>query len=77
MEVVSVTPARVAGRDGFRIQLASRLNLAGSNVREGHVVYGVTGSQGVYLVRFEAPAIYYFEHYLPEFEAMIGTFKLL
>ena len=30
-----------------------------------------------YLVRFDAPAIYYFDHHLPEFEALLPTFKLL
>jgi len=77
MEVTSLVPARLAGRDGFRAELASRLNLGGSNIRERHVVYGLTGAQGSYLVRFDAPAIYYFDHYLPEFEAMVKTFRLL
>jgi hypothetical protein len=35
------------------------------------------GAQGNYLLRFDAPAIYYFDRYLVEFEAMVRTFKLL
>lgn len=77
MEVTSLTPARLAGHNGFRAELASRLNLGGSYIRERHVVYGLSGAQGNYLLRFDAPAIYYFDHYLAEFEAMVRTFKLL
>jgi hypothetical protein len=77
MVVTSLIPARIAGHDGFRAELASHLNLAGSHIRERHVVYGFAGGQGAFLVRFDAPAIYYFDRYLPEFEAMVGTFRLM
>jgi len=77
MQVVTLAPARIAGRAGFRAELASSLNLPGSMVRERHVVYGVASAQGAYLLRFDAPAIYYFDRHLPEFEALIGKFRLL
>ncbi|HEV7607294.1 MAG TPA: hypothetical protein VGO61_08150 [Steroidobacteraceae bacterium] len=77
MEVTSLLPARVAGRDGFRVELTSLLNLSRSHVRERHVVYGVVGSDRAYLLRFDAPAIYYFEHHLADFEAVVPTFKFL
>jgi hypothetical protein len=77
MEVTSLTPARVAGRDGFRAELAAHRIIDGTPMRERHLVYGVASPGGAYLLRFDAPAIYYFEHYLPEFEAMMQTFKLL
>jgi hypothetical protein len=76
MELTSLTPARIAGRDGFRAELTSRLILDGSRLRERHVVYGVAGPGGVYLVRFDAPAIYFFDRYLPDFEALLPTLKL-
>jgi hypothetical protein len=77
MVMTSIAPARIAGHDGFRAELASRLNLAGSLIRERHVVYGFTSERGTFLVRLDAPAIYYFDRYLAEFEAMVGTFKLM
>lgn len=77
MEVISLTSARIAGGNGFRAELASRLNVGGSLIRERHVIYGLSGAQGAYLLRLDAPAIYYFDHYLPEFETMVGTFKLM
>lgn len=77
MEVASLTAARVGGRDGFRAELASRLNVASSHRRERHLVYGVAGSSRTYLLRFDAPAIYYFEHHVAEFEAAVATFELL
>jgi hypothetical protein len=77
MEVTSLLPAKVAGRDGFRVELTSLLNLSRSEVHERHLVYGVIGPDRAYLLRFDAPAIYYFEHHLAEFEALVPTFKLL
>ena len=77
MTLTSLTPARIAGHDGFRAELASRLNLAGSYIRERHVVYGIASERGTFLVRLDAPTIYYFDRYLPEFEAMVSTFKLM
>jgi hypothetical protein len=77
MEVTSITPARVAGLDGFRVELVSRLNLPGVHVRERHLVYGMAGTQGAFLMRFDAPAIYYFDHHLADFEAMRTTFKFM
>ena len=77
MEVVSLAGARVGGRDGFRAELKSQLGIADSPRRERHLVYGVAGPRGVYLLRFDAPAIYYYEHHVAEFEAAVSTFELL
>jgi hypothetical protein len=77
MQVTTLAAARIAGRDGFRAELTSRLNMAGSYVRERHVVYGLAGERGAYLLRFDAPAIYYFDRYAGEFEAMVATFRFL
>jgi hypothetical protein len=77
VEVTSLTPARVASRDGFRVELASHRSVDGTPMRERHLIYGVAGPRGAYMLRFDAPAIYYFERYLPEFEAMVNTFKLM
>ena len=77
MDVISITKARVGGRDGFRAELKSRFNIANSQRRERHLVYGVMGPDGAFLLRFDAPAIYYFDRHLAEFEAAVSTFELL
>jgi hypothetical protein len=77
MAVVALTQARVAGRDGFRAELTSRLNIPGLQLRERHVVYGVSSPRDSYMLRFDAPAIYYFDRRLAEFEAAVSTFELL
>jgi len=77
MEVTSLTLARVGGRDGFRAELKSRLSLAGLLRRERHLVYGVASPRGAYLLHFNAPAIFYYERHLAEFETAVSTFELL
>jgi hypothetical protein len=77
MEVVSLAGARVGDRDGFRAELRSQLRIADSPRRERHLVYGVASPRGVYLLRFDAPAIYYYEHHVAEFETAVSTFELL
>ena len=34
-------------------------------------------SCGAYLLRFDAPAIYYYERHVAEFETAVATFELL
>ena len=77
MEVVSLTGARVGGRDGFRAELKSHLSITNSPRRERHLVYGVAGARAAYLLRFDAPAIYYYERHVAEFETAVATFELL
>lgn len=77
MEVISLTNARVGGRDGFRAELKSRLDIANSQRRERHLVYGIMGPKRAYLLRFDAPAIYYYERHVAEFETAVSTFELL
>jgi len=77
MEVTSLTPVRVASRAGFRIELISHSGLDKSGVRARHLVYGFVGPERAYLLRYDALSIHYFDHYLPEFEEMVRTFKFL
>jgi hypothetical protein len=35
------------------------------------------GKYGAYLLRFDAPAIYYYDRHVAEFEAAVPTFELL
>jgi hypothetical protein len=75
IEVVDVRAAKVAGRDGFRAELTSMSDLGSLPFRMRHVIYGVNGPKKTHVLRFDAPAIYYFDHHLAEFDAMVATFK--
>lgn len=77
MAIVSLAGARVGGRDGFRAELKSQLNIPDSPRRERHLVYGVAGARAAYLLRFDAPAIYYYKRHVAEFETAVSTFEML
>jgi hypothetical protein len=76
VEAVAVSPAKVAGRDGFRAELTSLCDFAELPFRMRHVIYGVNGPKKTYVLRLDAPAIYYYDHHLPEFESMVASFRL-
>lgn len=77
VEVIKTAPANIAGHEGFRADLASRRTFQGDGIRFRHVVYGVTGTAGLYVLRYEAPVLHYFERGLPAFESTVASFALL
>lgn len=76
IETVAVSPAKVAGRDGFRAELTSLCDFAELPFRMRHVIYGVNDQKKTYVLRLDAPAIYFYDHHLPEFESMVASFRL-
>ncbi len=77
LETVRVAPAMVGGQPGFRAELASKRTFQGAAIRFRHVVYGVTNTNGLYVLRYEAPVLNYFDRGLPQFEATVASFSLL
>lgn len=51
--------------------------LPGDAIRYKQVVYGVTNANGLYVLRYEAPVLHYFDLGLPAFEATVASFALL
>jgi len=57
LETVHVAPAMVGGKPGFRAELASKHSFQGDAIRYKDIVYGVTSTNGLYLLRYEAPLL--------------------
>ena len=72
-----VAPAMVGGKPGFRAELASKHTFEGDAIRYKLIVYGVTNANGLYVLRYEAPVLHYFDLGLPAFEATVASFALL
>jgi hypothetical protein len=77
LETVHIAPATVGGKPGFRAELASKRTFQGDAIRYKHIVYGVTNTNGLYVLKYEAPVLHYFERGLPAFEATVASFALL
>ena len=77
LEMTGIAPVMLGGRAGFRAELTSKRTFQADAIRYRHVLYGVAGVNGLYLIHYEAPVLYYFERDLPEVEASVATLKLL
>jgi hypothetical protein len=73
LTVVENEPAEIAGRDGFRIQVSYK-NARGLELQR--VVYGFIDKTGYYQLAFQAPMLYYFGTYYPDFEKAVASFQL-
>lgn len=73
LEVISKKPARIAGRDAFRLHVRVK-NKKGLAVDQ--VTYGFTDNSGLYLLNFDAPRLHYFERDLPAFEQTVKSLQL-
>lgn len=69
-----ITPARFAGRPGFRFAYHFLREKDGVN-RRGEAT-GAVIDQQLYLITFEAPAIHYFERDLTEYRALVATARI-
>ncbi len=76
VDTLHIAPATVGGRAGFRAELASKHTFEGDAIRYKEVVYGVTNTNGLYVLRYEAPLLHYFDLGLPAFEATVASFAL-
>lgn len=77
LDTVRIAPAMVGGKPGFRAELASKHTFEGDAIRYKQVVYGVTNANGLYVLRYEAPVLHYYDLGLPAFEATVASFALL
>lgn len=69
----SLEQITLQGRPAFRAEATSTRTLF-EQVRYRHVLYGVAGTDGDYLLMYSAPAIHYFEDSLPVIELAITGF---
>jgi len=73
LKVEENSPATVAGRPAFRI--AGEFRVTGG-MRRKFVACGLMDGDDFYLLRFSAPARYYFSRDLPAFEEVVRSFRL-
>jgi hypothetical protein len=77
LEIVSVAPAMLGGRAGFRAELTSKRTFQADGIRYKHLLYGVINQNGFYILHYEAPLLYYYDKNVTEVENAVATFKLL
>jgi hypothetical protein len=73
LTVIENEPVRLSGREGFRVR-AQYKNKRG--LPFDLVVWGVADKSGYSTIRYNAPSLYYFDHYLPDVERMVASFRL-
>ena len=71
--VVSNEPFEISGREGFQLRISYHNN---RGLELQRVVYGVADKSGYYRIAFEAPMLYYFDTYYPQFEKVVTSFQL-
>ena len=77
LEIVSVAPAMLGGRAGFRAELTSKRTFQADGIRYKHLLYGVVTPNGFYTLHYEAPLLHYFDKDVAEVERSVSTFKLM
>jgi len=75
-EVVRSAAATVAGKPGFEVELNSTLRYDPATIRFRHLVHGFASGDKVFLLAYEAPAIYFYERYLPEATGALAEFRM-
>jgi hypothetical protein len=73
LTVVDNQPVRLSGLDGFRVH-AQFKNKRG--LPFDVIVWGVADKGGYSIIEYAAPSLYYFDHYLPDVEQMVASFRL-
>lgn len=71
VEVLENRPIRLAGVDGFRVHWQYQVEA----LRYQAIALGVARPDGFYLVAYNAPVLYYFDHYRADFESAVASFQ--
>jgi len=73
LNVIENEPAEIGGYEGFRIRVSFK-NARGLEIHR--VAAGFADKAAYYQVAFQAPMLYYFDTYYPEFEKTLASFQL-
>jgi hypothetical protein len=73
LNVIENEPAEIGGHEGFRIRVSFK-NARGLEVQR--VAAGFADKAAYYQLAFQAPMLYYFDTYYPEFEKTLASFQL-
>jgi len=66
-------PAEISGREGFDLRVRFK-NTRGLEIQR--VVYGFVDQTEYYRLSFQAPMLYYFDKYYPDFQKAVESFQL-
>jgi hypothetical protein len=77
MEIVSIAPAMLGGKAGFRAEITSKRTFQADGIRYKHLLFGVVNQNGLYVLHYEAPQLYYYDKHVAEVEKSVSTFKLM
>jgi len=66
-------PAEISGREGFDLRVRFK-NTRGLEIQR--VVYGFVDQAEYYRLSFQAPMLYYFDKYYPDFQKAVESFQL-
>ncbi len=73
LSVLENEPVQVSGHDAYRLKLVYK-NANGLEI--GRVVYGFVDASSYYKLQYNAPRLYYFDRYYPDFEKAVTSFQL-
>jgi hypothetical protein len=73
LTVTQNEPAEIAGQEGFGLRVRFR-NTRGLEIQR--VVYGFLDKSAYYAITFQAPMLYYFDKYYPDFQKVVESFQL-
>jgi hypothetical protein len=73
LRVLENDPVEIAGQEGFHIRVSFK-NARGLEIQR--VVDGFTDKASYYQIAFQAPVLYYFDTYYPEFQKAVASFQL-
>lgn len=76
VEILSDQPTTLGGRPAFRLHLTYTQNVDTGGLRYEEIVVGANSPQGLFVVRYAAPKLHYFERGLDDFEKSLATFKI-
>jgi hypothetical protein len=76
VEVLSDQPTTLGGRPAFRLHLAYTQTVGSGGLRYEEIVVGANSPQGLFVVRYAAPKLHYFERSLEPFEKALTTFVI-
>lgn len=74
LTVMENEPAEITGQEGFRVRVRYK-NTRGLEIQR--VVYGFADKAGYYQMTFQAPVLYYFDTYYPDFLKVVASFQLV
>jgi hypothetical protein len=76
VQVLGNEPAEIAGKPGFRLQIEYKNPIERGAIRYREIICAVVLGNGIYLIGYRAPVLFYFDRDVGQFEATLASFKI-